>query len=525
MANTSSKTYFDTLADDSSISIALFLFRNHPDRNWYETLSLVLSEKWPVFRSALSWFKRVSLTNLENVEFDNNQRILLTYRNIDLCESFLSIAGSTVEYLVLTTPLCEGSSRATQVLYRVGDHCTGLKALEIYWEFGQDALHDTALLDDVVKIGDSVERLSISRLLLEDAAEIFSNALSASPPRFEDIATTLGLAFPSLKWLEMASCLADMNLTILREVGPRLKGVSVDLSGIGLSESLSIVECLEFDCTSLTAVFLGTCDYYHPLIYEIDNRLADVLISIGERLQNADVTFVPTFRIAQVCAACPNSKMVLLETFQGPSIDDFLMVQRTSMLGSRLVSLTAKISPSMEPHSIANVFSNCDSLETLEILTPRVTHIALDIFSRPHRNMTTLRLCYIGTITNESLLRIAQTTGQLRNLEIDALEFENVSFINPIVCANPHLREISILRQNLRPGCGPYKFAADVVSCMGNAVELEELNVKPMATYWGARRDGPFAMIYSDLIQRGVRCLTGEPRQLLQLHGRLWDKY
>ncbi len=100
MENSSARTYFDTLAEDSLVLISSWLLKNHPDRNWEETLSIVLSENWPVFRCALHLFKRVSLTNLENVEFDNNDRILLTYRSIDLCETFLSIAGPSVQYFV-----------------------------------------------------------------------------------------------------------------------------------------------------------------------------------------------------------------------------------------------------------------------------------------------------------------------------------------------------------------------------------------------------------------------------------------
>ncbi len=154
----------------------------------------------------------------------------------------------------------------------VGQCCTALKALEIYWEFGQDSLHDTALLEAVLKAGASVQQLSINRLLLEDADQIFPNDLSC--PKFtcfDEIAVTFAIAFPNLKWLELTSCLVDMNISMLREFGPSLQGVCVDLSGIGLDECVGILECLASRCRNLRSVYLVTCDYYHPLIYDLDN--------------------------------------------------------------------------------------------------------------------------------------------------------------------------------------------------------------------------------------------------------------
>ena len=177
--------------------------------------------------------------------------------------------------------------------------------------------------------------------------------------------------------------------------------------------------------------------------------------------------------------------MTLHETFTSGHEVEFDVPPRASVLGSRRRSLNAKLTPSMQPNKIAETFSRCDSLVTLEILLPKVDRITLEIFSRPHHCLTTLRICYIGTVTVAILQNMAQTTRSLRNLEIDALKFENVQAISDVVHANSHLREISILRQNLRPGNGSQKFFRDVVLSVESAKNLEKLNVKPSATYWG----------------------------------------
>lgn len=130
-------------------------------------------------------------------------------------------------------------------------------------------------------------------------------------------------------------------------------------------------------------------------------------------------------------------------------------LQRRGLLDSNLTYLNAKITPFVQPYWIAETLRNCDSLITLEVLTPKIERVTLEIFARNYQALTTLRLFYSGTVTVQVMNQIVNTTGNLRVLEIDALEFENITALNRLVCSNPSLREISVLRQNLRPSHGP----------------------------------------------------------------------